>query len=69
MSDKTGVDDLERRKFIYERFLKAICKSEVLKSCQYLVFFLKLDEKSAFEAATKSMTNTKFSRKIGDVVC
>ena len=48
-SDASKEDELQKRQKIYQRFLKAVCKSEVLKSCNLVTFFLKTEDRKDFD--------------------
>ena len=67
-NDSCKKEDVEQRQKIYQRFLTAICKSEVLKSNKYVVDFIKTEDRKDFDLQTKSQSYQKFSKKFEDVV-
>ena len=53
---------------LYNRFLNALCRSEVLKTSKMLVTFLKLDSLSQWSIEKKKYEKVKFSRLISEVI-
>lgn len=53
---------------LYNRFLNALCRSEVLKTSKMLVTFLKLDSLSQWSIEKKKYEKVKFSRLITEVI-
>lgn len=53
---------------LYNRFLTAVAKSEVLKTCQLVVAFLKQDQRKDWSLAKLQFDKMRFSRKISDVI-
>ena len=65
---KSSEMHLEKLKPLLNRFLTAICKSEILKSCKLVVSFLKQENQSSWLALRTQFEKLKFDRKLSSVV-
>ena len=59
---------LEKLKMIYNRFLSAVCRSEVLKTCRLVVSFLKMENVNAWAIERHKYDKIKFDRKLSSVI-
>jgi hypothetical protein len=59
---------LEKLKLLYNRFLTAVCRSEVMKTCRLVVSFLKMDNTNAWAIERVKYDKAKFDRKISSVI-
>lgn len=55
----TATKKIEKRQRYYQRFLHAILKEEILKSCTIFVDFIKLPDRPAFQQAVKKAAANK----------
>jgi hypothetical protein len=67
-SEETKEEELPKRLKVYNRFLKSVCKSEVLKSCVFLLQFVQTADRKDWETQVKFNQKLKFARRIEDVV-
>lgn len=53
---------------VYNKFLQCAVKSEVLKSCKFLLLFLKITDKNYWQQEKNGYEKLKFSKRIEDVM-
>lgn len=64
----TNDEYLEKLKLVYNRFLTAVCHSEVLKTCRLVVSFMKMDNANAWAIERVKYDKAKFDRKLSSVI-
>jgi len=65
---KNNVKSMKKREKEFTIFMQAVCRSEVLKCCDFLVEFLSVFDQKEYNMKAKAVEKQKFSRNIQDLI-